>query len=123
MVKRGLLNSRMRDYFDLWLLSRQFEFDGATLAEAIRETFARRMTVVPTEPFGLTGAFASDVQKRAQWQAFLRKSRLAEAPSDLHEVVERLAVFLKPVLAAIVEGSGIGARWSPSGLWVQPTSE
>ncbi len=121
MVKRGLLNSRMRDYFDLWLLSRQFEFDEATLAEAIQETFARRATVVPTEPVALTGEFASDAQKRAQWKAFLRKIRLAEAPSDLHEVVERLAAFLRPVLAAIVRGSGFGARWSPSRLWAQST--
>jgi len=123
MVRRGMLNSRMRDYFDLWLLSRQFEFDGATLADAIRETFVRRATAVPTEPVALTGAFASDAQKRAQWLAFLRKSRLADAPSELHEVVERLAAFLSPVLDGIVRGSGCGARWSPSGLWAQSSSE
>jgi hypothetical protein len=54
MVKLDILNSRMKDFFDVWLLSRQFEFDGAELAQAIAETFANRGTEVPTVPVALS---------------------------------------------------------------------
>ncbi len=49
MVKFGILNSRMKDFFDIWLMSRQFNFDGATLAEAISKTFPHE-----EQPFSLT---------------------------------------------------------------------
>ena len=72
MVKLGVLNSRMKDFYDIWLLSRQFDFDGANLAEAIRLTFERRDTSVPmaldvfTDPFrrGQTGS-VDGFQKKA----------------------------------------------------------
>jgi hypothetical protein len=50
MVRRGLLNSRMRDFFDVWILSGQFDFDGSVLLAAIRETFSRRGVEVPAVP-------------------------------------------------------------------------
>ena len=55
MVKLGILNSRMKDFFDIWMLSRQFDFEGHTLGTAIAKTFATRRTVVPAEPMALTG--------------------------------------------------------------------
>jgi len=60
MVKLGTLNSRMKDFFDLWLMSCQFDFDGATLAEAISKTFSTRRTPILAEPLALTNAFAED---------------------------------------------------------------
>lgn len=66
MVRRGLLNSRMRDFFDVWALSRQFDFDGRVLAVAIRETFARRDLDVVPRPVALTADFAADTAKAAQ---------------------------------------------------------
>jgi predicted nucleotidyltransferase component of viral defense system len=118
MVKRGLLNSRVRDYFDIWLLSHQFEFDGPTLAEAIQVTFSRRRTAIPTNPVGLTEVFASEPGRRAQWRAFLRKGRLAGVPEDLHRFVERVAAFLQPVLESLRAGSLKPACWSTDGGWV-----
>jgi hypothetical protein len=76
MVKLGILNSRMRDFFDIWLLSRQFEFNGQTLSDAIRETFTRRGTEVSVLPVALTNAFSDDPGKMMQWRAFVRKSRI-----------------------------------------------
>ena len=60
MVKLGLLNSRMKDFYDIWLLSRQFDFDGAKLATAIEKTFAHRGTVVVGQPVAFTSAFATE---------------------------------------------------------------
>ena len=118
MVKRGLLNSRMRDFFDIWLLSQQFDFEGSILAAAIRETFSRRQAAVPAEPVALTMAFAEDALKRKQWQALVRKSQLESAPADLVDVVRSLAVFLRPVVEGIAAGQPLPAEWSARGPWV-----
>lgn len=86
----GIANSRMKDYFDLWILVQHTDFDGDTLRQAIRATFDRRKTALTGDvPFGLTDAFAQDAQKQAQWQAFLRKNRLE-------------ALALNDVIAALV---------------------
>jgi len=68
MVKLGILNSRMKDFFDIWLMSRQFEFDGATLAEAISKTFSTRGTSIQPKPIALTNSFTEDTTKAVQWR-------------------------------------------------------
>ena len=70
MVKLGTMNSRMKDFYDIWALSRQFEFNGPELAEAIRLTFERRGTALPSAVDAFTGPFVSD--KQVQWSAFRR---------------------------------------------------
>ena len=74
MVRRGLLNSRMRDFFDIWSLSRQFDFDGSVLAAAIRETFTRRGGAFIPRPVALTEEFATAAGKVTQWRGFLAKA-------------------------------------------------
>ena len=117
MVRRGLLNSRMRDFFDVWALSREFDFDGEILMAAVRETFARRNIEVGLRPVALTEEFAADTAKAAQWQGFLRKSRLEGAPDDLAEVVHAIAIFLGPVAEALHDGRAFGGRWHAPGPW------
>jgi len=117
MVQLGLRNSRMRDFFDLWLMARTFDFDGATLAEAIRQTFARRRTALALEPACFTDAFAQDSAKQTQWRAFLRRSRLSDAPSDFPEVVEQVRAFLHPAVIALAEATRFVQRWRPGGPW------
>jgi hypothetical protein len=117
MVKLGMLNSRMKDFFDIWLLSRQFDFEGRTLSTAIAKTFATRRTVVPAEPIALTDAFATDRSKQTQWQGFVRRSRLQYAPSVLTEVVAAVAVFLGPVTKALASGTGFEHIWQAPGPW------
>jgi len=71
MVSLGERNSWMKDYFDVWLLARRFDFQGERLAQAIAATFARRNTEVPaTVPVGLSKGFATDPIKQTQWKAF-----------------------------------------------------
>ncbi len=97
IVSLGIANSRMKDYFDLWVLSRNGEFDGELLRRAIHATFERRGTPLPIgTPFGLSDEFARDSQKQTQWRAFLKKNALGELP--LSEVVEGLREFLSPPL-------------------------
>jgi hypothetical protein len=100
LCERGLLNSRMKDYYDLWAISRRFDLSVEQLARAIAATFARRGTSVPTEtPIGLTAAFAEDAGKAAQWRAFLRKGRLEGGSPSLEEVVAAIEAFVMPAVA------------------------
>lgn len=112
----GIANSRMKDYFDLWILAQHTDFDGDTLRQAIRATFDRRKTALTGDaPFGLTDAFAQDAQKQAQWQAFLRKNRL-EALA-LNDVIAALVAFMLPVIKATNANAVFSARWQAGGPW------
>jgi len=93
MVALGRANSRMKDFYDVWLLSQSIPFDDDRLARAIAATFERRETEVPVgRPNALTPAFAEDEQKQHQWNAFL--DNVALRPGSLPEVTESVARFL-----------------------------
>ncbi|MBA4067809.1 MAG: nucleotidyl transferase AbiEii/AbiGii toxin family protein [Isosphaera sp.] len=117
MTKLGLLNSRMKDFYDLWLLARQFDFDGPTLSTAIRRTFENRKTAVVASPTALTTAFGSDAAKQSQWQGFLKRTKLSAVPTTLQEVVDALVPFLTPVASAVLSGATFDARWVAPGPW------
>lgn len=118
MVKLGILNSRMKDYFDLWVLARHCDFDGAVLAQAICATCARRGTAMPSgTPLGLSDEFGQDVQKSRQWRAFERKNALD--PMPLAAVIAMLREFLLPVLAALAAGEGFARQWRAGAGWVK----
>jgi len=94
IVKLGMINSRMKDYFDLLTLVNEDAMDAVQLAKAIDATFARRETPLPASlPIGLSIGFSNDNSKQVQWRAFLRKNKL-EAPM-LQEVVTVLADFAR----------------------------
>jgi hypothetical protein len=116
----GIANSRMKDYFDLWVLSRQADFDGDILLQAVRATFNRRKTNLSGQiPLGLTDGFAQDRQKQMQWQAFLRKNKLSGL--TLEEVIPALVSFLVPVARAAGTDSEFPFRWEPGGPWSSTT--
>ena len=123
MVRLGEINSRMKDFFDIWLLAQRFEFEGWTLAEAIQETFSRRETELTATPIAWDSRFTGNPDKQAQWRAFLRRYRLdqdATVPPTLPQVVEPLVVFLRPVLQALLEKQPFDGHWSPGGPWATP---
>ncbi len=114
MVKLGLTNSRMKDFYDLWFLSRRFDFDGATLHQAIHATCARRQTVLSDElPYPLTDAFAMDESKQTQWSAFLRRNGLTGPSPKFADVVIILRQFIGPMLPGITPAK----EWKPSVGW------
>jgi predicted nucleotidyltransferase component of viral defense system len=95
MVALGRANSRMKDFYDIWLLSQSFPFDDDRLARAIAATFERRETEIPGDlPDALAPAFAEDEQKQRQWNAFLEN--VALRPGSLAEVIDGVAVFIMP---------------------------
>ena len=99
MVDLGMANSRMKDYYDLWIIGQAFEIDRSRLARAISATFARRSTTIPDAvPDGLSTAFAEDAVKRQQWESF--KQDLGVDPGPLDGVVSALEAFLMPAAAA-----------------------
>lgn len=116
LSKLGIANSRMKDYFDLWVLAQHTDFDGDILRQAVQATFDRRKTTLTAQlPFGLTDAFAQDAQKQIQWQAFLKKNRL-EALA-LTDVIAALATFMWPVIESASTGAALAAHWQAGGPW------
>lgn len=113
MVQLGMANSRMKDFYDVWTLARQFKFDGQQLCDSIRATFERRQTALPaTAPLALTIEFSADRNKSIQWNAFLRKGRLLDSPPTLDEVVKLLKSFLMPPTLAIVANETWNRIWT-----------
>jgi len=101
MVSLGIGNSRMKDFYDVWVLLGDFELSNGVLRDAFRATFNRRGTVFPeTTPIALSDEFAFDVTKQKQWRAFVDRSGL---PSDvvLSEVVVMIRQRLWPLLESL----------------------
>ncbi len=123
MVRLGEINSRMKDFFDIWLLATRFSFEGVALKRAIRATFRQRRTAVTASPVAFSDAFAREPEKQAQWAAFLRRYRLegeTGIPNTLYETIQVIASFLRPVLQSLVDEREFDRRWSPGGPWASP---
>jgi len=113
----GVLNSRMKDFYDLALLSRMYPFEGELLAEAIVATFHHRGTIIEAEPIGLTRAYCDDPARAIQWRAFVRRSRFTEEVGDLARLVGEIRTFGLPVLATVAAEKPFKVRWKPGGPW------
>ncbi len=118
MVKLGIANSRMKDFFDVVIMSRTFAFDGDELVRAIRATFKRRGTALPEAlPLALTDEFAEDATKRAQWAGFVRKAGASTELRDFGEVVREARAFLADPLGACRASEAWALEWPPPGPW------
>ena len=99
MVMLGTANTRLKDYYDIWILARGGEIDAARLALAVAATFERRSTQIPVGlPDGLSDAYAADPARTRQWATFIED--VAVDPGSIAKVVEELAAFLMPIAAA-----------------------
>ena len=119
IIQLGLVNSRMKDFYDLWVLMREFNFDGELLKAAINATFNRRRTQLPMAiPPGLTDQFSEDSEKQAQWVSFLRRTH-AKMPSGLEfkDVVKEIGSFLVPPLLAAGKKDAFLLKWPKGGPW------
>jgi predicted nucleotidyltransferase component of viral defense system len=117
MVKLGPLNSRMKDFFDIWLLSRLYEFIGETLVSAISSTFKTRRTDTSQYPSVFSAEFTADESRATQWEAFLRRTAIESAPSQFSAVVGQISIFLRPPAEAVADGTAFRKSWKPGGPW------
>ncbi|MCY3898918.1 MAG: nucleotidyl transferase AbiEii/AbiGii toxin family protein [Caldilineaceae bacterium] len=119
MVKLGVVNSRMKDFYDIWALSETFAFDGAELQQAVTRCFERRGTQFSAEtPDVFAMEFYTNAARRDLWQAYGRQGELLKAPpNDFEEVGRRLQYFLEPVYVSILAGDTLKLHWPAAGPW------
>jgi len=118
MVQLDLANSRMKDFYDIWLSSKLFPFEGTILHKAIKNTFARRKTALPNgAPFAFTSEFYEDQQKKTQWNAFIKKVKPNVHVESLSIVTAEISRFLQPVIDSIQSASSFEKEWLPEKGW------
>jgi predicted nucleotidyltransferase component of viral defense system len=117
MVKLGQLNSRMKDFFDVCVLARQFDFDAEILSNAVQKTFANRGTELLAEPYVFSEPFRLDATKQIQWTAFIRKSKLEGTWDSFSNVVDDISIFLSPIAQSLAAGRKLIASWKAGGPW------
>lgn len=117
MVKLSMANSRMKDFYDVYNLSANYKFHGSRLKKAIELTFIRRKTLLNENPLIFQKKFHDDSGRQRQWTAFMRKSRIA-IDASFSQTMERITVFLKPVVTSIINKTKLEETWNPSlGQW------
>jgi hypothetical protein len=111
-------NSRIKDFCDIYWLSRFFDFDGDVLVRAIRATFKRRKTSLPDRaPVFMSQEFTDDRIKQSQWQAFIGKTSVSGLPYNLEMVVAKIKPFLLPPLKAAGTEDLFRYHWPANGPW------
>jgi len=117
MIKLGIGNGRMKDFWDLRFLIKEFEFEGKLLQEAIRKTFANRKTNLPEDlPVALSDDFAANPLKLSLWSGFIYRNGIT-AETELAEVVKSLREFFLPIIEAETKVLEFNQNWSPGKGW------
>jgi len=118
MIRFGIVNSRMKDFYDLHILSKMFSFDGSTLAQAFGATFNRRGTKIPTEiPIALSDESVNNSDKIIQWKAFLNRNGLESTTVNFSQLVYDLRTFLARPLFATAHEETFQQNWPAGGPW------
>ena len=118
MIKLGLLNSRMKDFYDIWLMMRQFEFKGANLVEAIKKTFKHRKTDIPkNKPLFADEIYDEKSDRQTLWSAFLKKGDIQHAPDTLSVTAKEIEKFLYEPIMALNENVKFDKTWMSSKGW------
>jgi len=115
MVKRGALNCRVKDFYDIWMLSCQFAFNGTVLSEAIRLTFSQRESEVSRDIAAYSESFTE--ARQVQWESFRKRLQQEHVPVSFQEIVAVVEAFLGPVLEGLESGTGGPDHWDGSGGW------
>ncbi len=122
MIEIGLANSRMKDYHDIWMLSRTLEFDGQDLADAMRATFERRATELPAElPAELSDEYTAQPETSRMWDAYRKafSTPASDLPEDLQDVAYAIAALVLPASIAARAGDAFDQTWTPTAGWVR----
>lgn len=120
MVALGNANSRMKDFYDVWMCSQHLDFEADALLNAIGATFKNRETPVSAEEFeALKTSFVE--QHRVQWNAFVKKIGEDKLVDALGNVVEDLKVFATPLLSSLARGDKVADQWKGGKGWISST--
>lgn len=117
MVYLRTANSRMKDFYDVWLLASQFPFEGRILVDAVAATFQNRGTDFDVGPIAFTPDFTEQSSTLAQWRAFRARQPTEGCPERLSEVVAFLSGFLLPIARACADRAIFSMRWPAGGDW------
>lgn len=113
IARLGLFNSRLKDFYDIWMASERFTFELPVLDRAIKTTFACRGTDWGMEIVGLSPRFTDDPGHQSRWRAFLKKSKCHTDPGSLSHIVDKIKFFLEPILT----GEQGRMNWQPDKGW------
>lgn len=103
-------SSRMKDYYDIIYLANKFDFDGATLTEALKKTFENRGHSFTIEQFEQVMGFDNDGAMQKKWKAFTHK--IDTKTDDFSKVIETINLFLAESFKAAAENTKFTAKWS-----------
>ncbi len=119
IIRFGEANSRLKDFYDIWITSRTFPFDLPTLVEAVSGTLRRRETAFPTEmPVGLIEDFAAIVEEQGLWNGFLRRNPPTRVPLSFAELQKELRRFFVSIIVGLEAPEAARGRWDPDGgVW------
>ncbi len=118
MIKLGSLNSRMKDFYDIWLMLNQFDFDGTILLEALKRTFKNRKTPLPQRnPLFAEEIYDEKSDRQILWKAFLNKGNIKRAPEKLNLIAKTIEKFLIKPIIAINKNKLFNKKWKALGPW------
>ncbi len=117
MVKLNIINSRMKDFYDIWMIAGMFEFEGEKLAEAVKLTFENRATNFPEKIEAFSDGFIKN--KQGQWTAFRKKLGQTQVPSEFSVIISLIRQFLEPVALSLASGILLKSKWVSPGHWTK----
>lgn len=118
MIKLGLLNSRMKDFYDIWLMKCQFDFNGSNLSEAIKRTFTHRRTDLPKKrPIFAEEIYDEKSDRQTLWKAFLKKGDIKNIPEKLAITAVEIENFLIKPITAVNKAQKFDGHWKAPGPW------
>ena len=117
ILQRFELTGRMKDFYDIYYLSRTFDFDGLKLQTAIQETLQNRGTAYEKDSFERVLALVDDADMQTKWRYFLRT--LGNPEMDFRTVMNGLEQFLTPLWDAMIGEEELQKRWNAeSAIWL-----
>jgi hypothetical protein len=118
MLELGITNSRMKDFYDIAVLGDLFSFAGRDLQEGVRALHDKEVLAnLPDLPIAFSQDFAQNEEKKIQWRAFLRRIGRDAREMPLGQVVDKIRIFLLPILQSLKAAKEFDEFWPPGGPW------
>jgi len=117
IARLGLLNSRIKDFYDIWILSRQHSFEGDVLQRAVVETFSNRKTELTSGVANIITEFSKAATTQEAWRAFCNRKFIERAPADFSSVAEDVIDFLGPLVTATEQSRPFIKTWDSDRGW------